>query len=71
MWDFVIGPGGAVMFAVALGFLVVSTCLREWGVSVRGSTDRLATSRPVIHGIVFAAIVLGLSATAVRMGVLT
>ncbi|MEV0294813.1 hypothetical protein [Nocardia sp. NPDC050710] len=71
LWDFVTGPAGAVMFAIALALLGCSTVLRERSVPRTGSTDRLLTSRPVLHGLVFAAIVLGLGATAIRMGVLT
>ncbi|WP_405488856.1 hypothetical protein [Nocardia sp. NBC_00511] len=68
LWNFVIGPAGAVMFALALGLLALSTVLRERSVPRTGTTDRLATARPVLHGLAFAAVVLGLSATAVRMG---
>ncbi|WP_446223094.1 hypothetical protein ACTWPB_25725 [Nocardia sp. IBHARD005] len=65
------GPAGAVMFGIALVLLAVSTALRERSVPRTGSIDRLMTSHPVLHGLVFAALVLGLSATAIRMGVLT
>ncbi|WP_405179231.1 hypothetical protein OG225_36005 [Nocardia sp. NBC_01377] len=71
MWGLVIGPGGAVMFALALALLTVSTLLRERTVSAKGSIDRLATSRPVLHSLVVVAVVLGIAATVVRMGVMT
>ncbi|NKY57003.1 hypothetical protein [Nocardia flavorosea] len=71
LWNFVIGPAGAVLFGAALVLLAASTVLRERTVSRAGTTDRLATSRPVLHGLVFTFLVLGIGATAVRMGVMT
>lgn len=71
MWQIIIGPGGAVMFSLALILLALSTILREAVVPRSGTTDRLSTSRPIIHSAIVGALALGIAATAVRMGTMS
>lgn len=71
LWDFIVGAAGGIFFLAAIIGLGMSLWLREKHLPPEGTTERALYARPVLHGITLVALLLGIAATTLRMGMMT